>query len=811
MSDSENEDAGFKLEDVDDDVVFVKDQEEPLDALRSRAATNRGKKRSRDVMLEDSEEDEEYDQTTSKRKRNARIPTKKRAIVYVEPQSQKEHSSCASESSERQDLKRRRRRQSTMTQMIDGRRPMPGAEEPKFKPVKRSLRTSRSGKGNKKSNNKNEQQRTLTQMVPGLTAVDIVSDEDAEAELGDSEAHERESQEYNDTIARRLADEGLFRPDEDQSTESMLLPVSLNPKTASSQDDELNNQHEAEQGIRTSEESIASASRANEAHNVGLYDEDRDDDRSNQHVDAPSTKRRVNQQRLHSTVADKEKITSYGTIKTRFRLLSTPEKRRVFEIPSSQSPAESPLSVQTTPQKVDRTPLHQRSDNMSKPEETPSKRKKVTFQASPQEQIPLPASVRKFTSTIQDSEDEDEDLSEDYNGTGTEQNIAMDSRVLLHETVNTSASADLGNQTRGSLTSIDQALVSAEEDVAVSSSRSLEPPQERLLNREGQEPRDIEEQSHLPNQKDGPQLSRMKPPMRGSTHGIVKQEVEISQPPIQSSPPSLQKSQPSQLDNADETFGRAELHTPTSGAVQSTSSGVSIQPHDTLPSTPMILGDDSSDDDNEVESTASHIPTLNSGHQTTMDYPEQHTENLRSPSAPPETQHSYSSRAEQQLQSEYQTYSQYRPHALPPSSMHVAHDTGFSYQATPFAPHAAHPPQPQHSDHISQATTLDLTQPSPRTTPRKAKIQSVRSATTTPHKGIPNLQPFVSPRRPPPLVIPSSFPSPCREVMEGWSSPAEGSRGTQAAKGYSQWGGNASIEGFSIPAPPPDLEDDVEL
>lgn len=64
--------------------------------------------------------------------------------------------------------------------------------------------------------------------------------------------------------------------------------------------------------------------------------------------------------------------------------------------------------------------------------------------------------------------------------------------------------------------------------------------------------------------------------------------------------------------------------------------------------------------------------------------------------------------------------------------------------------------------------------------------------------------------KPPPLFIPSSFPSPARVTMEGWSSPLLGRTG-----GESQWG-QGSLEDFSIPAPPPgewvdDDEDDEEL
>jgi hypothetical protein len=97
---------------------------------------------------------------------------------------------------------------------------------------------------------------------------------------------------------------------------------------------------------------------------------------------------------------------------------------------------------------------------------------------------------------------------------------------------------------------------------------------------------------------------------------------------------------------------------------------------------------------------------------------------------------------------------------------------------------------------MSQATTVE------EVTPRKNRTQRIISASVTPHR-IASSQDFFSPSKPPPLVIPSSFPSPAKARMEDWSSPVFGR--TQDTYGLAYHG--ASLEDFSVPPPPP-VEDD---
>jgi hypothetical protein len=118
--------------------------------------------------------------------------------------------------------------------------------------------------------------------------------------------------------------------------------------------------------------------------------------------------------------------------------------------------------------------------------------------------------------------------------------------------------------------------------------------------------------------------------------------------------------------------------------------------------------------------------------------------------------------------------------------MHVAPDK-FSYHATPMPPR----PETQLQNYMSQATTVD------EVTPRKNRTQR-RSANATPRK-VASSQPLSSPVKPPPLFIPSSFPSPSRARVEEWSSPV-GMRTQDMFVG-------GSLEDFSIPLPPP-VEDD---
>ena len=168
----------------------------------------------------------------------------------------------------------------------------------------------------------------------------------------------------------------------------------------------------------------------------------------------------------------------------------------------------------------------------------------------------------------------------------------------------------------------------------------------------------------------------------------------------------------------------------------------------------------------------------------------------RSPSTDRETQQSHSSKAEQQLQHEWLSYSQYVHSRAPGSSSMRAVPDAYSYNATPHIPNKGALVSSSARMQHSQATTVD------ELTPKKNRTQRVVSANTTPHRNSKS-QPFISPEKPPSLFIPSSFPSPSKTAMEGWSSPV--APRMQNVYGSSQV--MDSLEDFSIPLPPP-IEDD---
>lgn len=216
---------------------------------------------------------------------------------------------------------------------------------------------------------------------------------------------------------------------------------------------------------------------------------------------------------------------------------------------------------------------------------------------------------------------------------------------------------------------------------------------------------------------------------------------------------------------------------------------------DTCPSTPMAIMD-SSDEEDDLDYTPQNTDILQPASALVLqsnNLIEEPIQVPRSPASQHETQQSHSSKAEQQLQKEWFSYSQYvNTNAPQSSSMHVAHDK-FSYDATPKLPL----PSTQYHDSAhpmsqSQATTID------EDTPRRSRIQYIPiSANTTPHK-IDNPQLSVSPCKLPLLFVPSSFPSPTKVRMEEWSSPV-----LETTQNLWEGGYGASLEDFSIPPPPP--------
>ncbi|KAF2193382.1 hypothetical protein K469DRAFT_690979 [Zopfia rhizophila CBS 207.26] len=740
--------------------------------------SRRGKKRKSDGLCEDEDEDEEPTRLILKRRRRSRpIKHAQDGDLYIKPEPENEEptisSSTSSPESEQEPRPRKnkdRRRQSTMTQIASGRKPRRGDKEPDFKPVKYARR----GKANN-----DRAQRTLTQMVPRMLGLGggIMSDEDMDEELGggglgngdvtDVGDEQEDDEGYNNAIVAHLALNGIFQPAEEDSE-----------------------------------------------------DEDADyqpvDD-----VQAPLKKMR----RTHRRVSGKEnfgpatsaeaKFTARKAGKTWFSLLSTPQRRRIREIPPSQSPSESPLSTQSSPEKATRSSLKERSANTNQPHDTPSKRKQVKFREPPKDPDPPLPPRRRFGSVIQDSDEEEENWSEEEEDAAESHIIGAETQAMIREM---DEGPSVGAETQAMIDRIDQACANADEDAALFDKELFEElgaigraaGSQYVMQELGEQYlginlRDDLEELGEPNHREDTEVEEGD---RG--HVQIKEEPldEEDQCGPGHNPPSTQAGNVSnqwhysqdreqQLEANDDKLP-AQLHRPSP-----------IPPnHDAeveqVPSTPIEIKDESEDDE-DITITPPQQPSLQDrpdlySHPSTPHSPRdldgEPIQVPRSPSLYPETQntnHSHSSKAELQLQNEYKSYSQYR-RAPPSSSMHVAYD-GFSYQATPNLNPAPRQLPPQSPTHLSQATTVDGTQPSPRQTPRKAIPQTVRITTTTPHK-VPNLQSFVSPVRPPPLVIPSSPPSPNARRVGDISSPVLGRNGCLEIIGE-------SMGDFSIPPLPP--------
>ncbi|KAF9700298.1 hypothetical protein EKO04_001285 [Ascochyta lentis] len=664
------------------------------------------------------------------------------------------------------------RRQSTMTQLVDGRRPSLGAEEPDFKPIKRRSRASWGGTSTNKEGDK--KQRTLTQMIPGMGRL---SKEELD-ELSDLDADLEDDHTSGDRVSQALAEQGLLRTDPGPHGLMPLQP-SANADTSSvkTHGDEI---HDLSNG-KHNQQSVIVQSVEDFAHN-----ESEEDYQPTQFIEAPVRRPRQTPRRTATRQSPGKSLDPKTSVKSRFSLLSTPEKRRVFEIPSSQSPAESLLSTQTSPQKSDRSRPEGRYNNTTIIAETPSKRRQVTFQ-EPTVQLAPPARLRKFESTIQDSEDED---GSDIEGDFAEPEKADDA----DQTVDGRA---VGADTQAVLNQIDQACADAKGGLTSDSPQYPEEIEEPALRQEPYQlsPELGESWAPVIYDDDGPEYESYRPARSGVESQSLHDMAVISRDSL---PLPEQINEVHQEDATNFTN-----QSPPADNIPSTPPTIQIQPNEELPSTPMVIRDESSDDD-EIQPepipprTAQRIVPQPSSvmFQQTADLDGEPVQVPRSPSADRETQQSHSSKAEQQLQSEWLSYSQY-VHARPPnsSSMHAAADA-FSYNATPRLSRtgalAASSSRIQHS----QATTVD------EVTPKKNRTQRMISADTTPHR-ISKSQPFFSPDKPPSLFIPSSFPSPSRTITEGWSSPVMGR--TQNAYGSSQVLG--SLEDFSIPPPPP-VEDD---
>jgi hypothetical protein len=692
------------------------------------------KKRKSDNIQEGSGSDDEPVATSSKRRRRT-------APLKEEPG-------------------RTLRRQSTMTQLADGRRPSFGDDEPDFKPANRRSRVSWGGSGIERD----KKQRTLTQMIPGMGRL---SKEELE-ELSDMDADLEDDGTDENNVSQALMEQGLLEVDmsaqsydkshsiKSRGKEEASIPAALQPQTSA---------------IVQSVEAT-------------FGNDNEEDYQPTQFIEAPTLRIRQTPRRK---AAQQQPIQTHGSqksAKSRFSLLSTPEKRRVLEIPSSQSPAESVLSTQVSPQKSTRSVLGERTNNMITVMETPSKRRQVTFK-EPSIQPVLPPCLRKFESTIQDSEDEESDLEQDMSD--------QDDMDRVHQAVHGQA---IGTETQLVLDQIDRACADKDEG---QSSRS-EFPGETIEPTVRQRPYQLspelgESWAPVIYDDDGPEFASY----RSSRSGAKSQSARNVGASSQMLPVLDDSNAVSQLDLTEDTQARAMID-----SIPSTPPAMQLYPDEDFPSTPMVLMDDTSEDDQEPELMPTPKPSLlrtlvnppsTLVHQST-DLDGEPVQVPRSPSTDRETQQSHSSKAEQQLQHEWLSYSQYVHARAPGSSSMRAVPDAFSYNATPHIPNKAALVSSSARMQHSQATTVD------ELTPKKNRTQRVVSAHTTPHRKSKS-QPYITPEKPSSLFIPSSFPSPSKTAMEGWSSPVVPR--TQNVYGSSQVLG--SLEDFSIPLPPP-IEDD---
>jgi hypothetical protein len=758
---------------------------------KGKRAKSRGKKRRSDAIDINNKNEDTAEPTESapKRRRKAAVSKSNRRSKQVKVEPAEDDNSAPDSIERKVDRSRTIRRQSTMTQLVEGRRPMSDTEEPAFKPVKRSARLSWGGQSNK---GKDRKQRTLTQMVPGMRPLEIVSDDDVEEGLSDAEAENRNSQAYGDRITARLAQEGLFQ---DKTNGSENVGPSSNKA-------QLQNERQHDEAGIYHESPCAPSLFLHSIEENNDDDEDEESYQPTQFIDAPSTRTRRNPRRISDV---KQPIVQTlaaplsaprSTRKSKFGLLSTPEKRRVRVIPSSQSPPDSPISTQVSPTKAHRSPLRERSGNDAQVAETPSRRKQVTFQEPMAEP---PPSLRKFKSVIQDSEDEEDDLLEtNESGSGYQFGTLTQGRTDSMD--NAVYGKAIGTKTQAVLGQIDQACASrgTKEATQHSQGSSIELAASVFNRDEHETSPELGEpypQHDVDYKEESPDSSQI----------IIKREQPLDDFVTDLAVNDMSSEKEVLLPKVAESVSVDIDFSIVSEQVPSSPPIIQQPVEDTCPSTPMVIMDSSDEEDDGLDPTPPHRSTLlapqlpSKAPQLPLKAPHQsadvNVDLVQVPQSPPthlETQESHSSKAEQQLHNEWFSYSQYI-NTRPPqsSSMNVAHDK-FSYDATPLPPRPVTQIQPS-GHYTSQATTVD------EMTPRKNRTQHTLSAHTTPRK-VASSQPCTSPSKPPPLFIPSSFPSPTKARMEDWSSPVFGN--TQFMHGAGE-----SLEDFSIPLPPP-AEDD---
>jgi hypothetical protein len=814
VADSDEDSDGELEEYLEDGGVPVQPQmHEEEEQHSERKMKGKGKKRSSDIIPH-SHEDEEPVEHTSKRRRTVVSPKNHRRSKRVATDADNENDVTTPKTNRERTL----RRQSTMTQLVDGRRPLPRSEEPGFKPIKQNSRLSWSGRGKSDKAMNDRKQRTLTQMIPRMRTEEIASDEDIDEVLSDVEAEQQDSQTYGDAVAQRLARQGLYCVEGNGAKEHDTIGENAEDKQQDLEDRDI--KKEPTENSQDTPDLV-----------VQSVEDEMDDDcedsyKPTQFIEAPAKRatraaRRANDSQATETGGAFYAPQSLRKGKARFSLLSTPEKRRIREIPSSQSPADSPLSTQVSPQKLHRSPLKMCSGNPMNAPETPSKRKQVMFKMPSKTPLPPPA-LRKFESTIQDSEGEDEGLIEEdlpsSRRRGTEDAQPFSSRPEA------ASGKVVGADTQAILDRIDKVCADANREDVMGESRSSQ------------------ESDYLPtlrgHNEPSPELGESHKSSNARSSSYPTNSVAVKQEPgydddddedatiLPTAPVDLtHEERPIASDAITTTEGGLPLQTKE---LRSTPPVIEGYNEYTCPSTPMVINNDSSSEEDSPapdptppQSTRRPVPQPPSTSiQQSVDLDDSAIQVPRSPSPDHDTQHSHSSKAEQQLQNEWLSYSQY-VHTRPPksSSMRAAPDV-FSYNATPRPPQTQNTASHSHLNHQlsghhyhpSQATTVDeITQHS--TTPRHKRTHHFSSTHTTPHR-IPSSQPLLSsPSKPPPLFIPSSFPSPEKAGMEGWGSSSpmlDGGVGMTQATGAggsmwksSQW---ASLEDFSIPPMPPGVD-----
>ena len=576
-SDGDSEDLEEDLEDGDGGVFMAPQADDGDEQETTKKTKRKGRKRDSDIMQEEDSQQEDSTTHASKRQRKTTSPKNRRRTRRVEAERDNEINDA-------HDLGRKRtlRRQSTMTQLRDGRKPRPGSEEPEFRPLKRSPRSSRGGK----VASRDQRQRTLTQMVPRMRPLEILSDDDIDDALTDTENEERDSQAYGDAVAQRLAQQGLYRAGKNEGGEVVNAQeeTDVQPTVVETEDE-----HESTTDSQGAPEPVLQS----------VEDDCEDSYKPTQFIDAPSrrpgrpTRRKAMTQAIKTKEASHVPQRAKRSEKARFSLLSTPEKRRIREIPSSQSPADSPLSTQVTPHKFNRSPLKECSDNLVNVADTPSKRKQVTFKMPSKTPIPPPR-LKKFEGTIQDSEDEGDDIIEDVPlGEQGKQTLPEDAEAVKSGQV-------LGADTQAMLGQIDQACADADAtgDAAwpQSSQESGSLPALRGHNEPSPE---LGEHSY----SRGEQVGNEEHPIYDTMLPRIKQEPESEDesdddatvlPCVES--PHEEKPFETEMTVSTE----ADLPMPTE-QLRSTPPILEENIQDTFPSTPMVIQDDSSDEEIEPE------------------------------------------------------------------------------------------------------------------------------------------------------------------------------------------------------------------